>query len=129
MIYFQVSNLEILLMSQLQIVIQQTKENTNSTYPTAYENSLAYKFHQIAAQWVRPVEKVYHRQGVLITPYNISPASHVSVLWKCDKLATSECDDKCAHYWNTKVENRTHNRGCPWEVVVRTQTKYVYIYQ
>ena len=40
-----------------------------------------------------------------LTPYDVSPYSHMSVWWKCEK----------GHKWEAAIANRHRlNRGCPY---------------
>lgn len=67
------------------------------TYGTKPENSLSYKFPEIAAEWD------YSRNGD-ITPNNISAGTHDSYYWICSV---------CGNSYNTKVSYRTNGSCCP----------------
>jgi len=89
-------------------VIANRVHGTRCPYCFTGNNSLKYK--KSFSEWCREngqeqfiTEWNYDKNG-LITPDNVSKASHKKVWWKCSK----------GHEWEAQIKSRTYRHGCPY---------------
>lgn len=62
------------------------------------EHSLAVTYPNLSTEW-------HPTKNAELTPNDLTPYSHKSVWWKCEK----------GHEWQAKISNRSaHGRGCPY---------------
>lgn len=68
----------------------------------------------LISEWISVASNSLHKDGELITPFNILPKSAILVNWRCPNKPTIHCDETCSHIWSTPVYNRVQNHNCPW---------------
>jgi very-short-patch-repair endonuclease len=71
-------------------------------------NSIVYSHPEIAKQW-------HPTKNCNMKPEHYTKGANVYVWW---------FNNKCNHAWNTKINNRTHGKGCPYCVNKTEQKLY-----
>ena len=81
--------------------------NNRVQYPTppCCSGRAAHKFRNLATEYPDIAKDWDYDSNGLLTPYDVTPASHIRVNWKCHK---------CEYMWDTLVYSRTQRLGrCP----------------